>query len=163
MVTLIVAVEQSQGIGYKNSMPWPHLKGDMQWFRKNTTNNVVIMGSKTFDSIGKPLPQRINVVLSRSKNYSYQGGADHCFSDPDLALTFCQREYVDKEIFIIGGSEIYNHFLPMVNRFLITEIQADFTCDKFFNLSYVRKNFTKVRDHATFNDPIKYTIKEYSL
>lgn len=161
MITGIVAVERNQGIGYNNSMPWPHLKGDMSWFRKNTTNNVVIMGSKTWDSIGKHLPERINVVISKSKDYGFYGGADHTFSDPENALVFCGKEYPDKEIFIIGGSAIYDLYVPFMNRFFITEINAEYKCDKFFNLAYVQKNFTKVIEHAKFNDPITYTIKEY--
>lgn len=162
MISAIVAVERSQGIGFQNSMPWPLLKEDLKWFKQNTVGNIVIMGSKTFESIGKPLPNRINVVLSKNKNYKYQGGSDHSFTDSDTALLFCQQEYPDKEIFVIGGSEIYNQFLYHVDRFLITEIDEDFVCDRFFNLDYVRKNFTKVKKHATFTDPILYTIKEYT-
>ena len=162
MINGIVAVEQSQGIGFNNSMPWPHLKGDMRWFRENTNNNVVIMGSNTRKSIGKPLPNRINVVLSRSHNYSGNNYADHTFSNPDIAITFCQLEYPDKEIFIIGGDAIYNIYMPVINRFFVTEINASYHCDKFFNLDYVRKNFTKVKEHAKFINPIPYTIKEYT-
>ncbi len=162
MINGIVALERSQGIGYNNSMPWPHLKNDMLWFRKITTNSIVIMGSKTWDSIGNPLPGRINIVLSKSKNYNFYGGADHTFSDPDTALAFCENEYPDKEIFIIGGSIIYDLYMPFINRFFITEIDADYKCDKFFNLKYVQNNFTKVTEHAKFIDPISYTIKEYS-
>lgn len=159
MITGIVAVEKNQGIGFNGQMPWPRLKGDMYWFKKMTAGNVVIMGSTTFESIGKPLPDRINVVLSRKKDFSPQ--ADHTFSDPDLALEFCKKEYPDKEIFIIGGSEIYRYYMPVIDRFLITEIDQDYICDKFFDLFYVRENFTDVKEHATFNEQINYKIKEY--
>lgn len=162
MINGIVAVEQSQGIGFNNSMPWPHLKGDMRWFRENTNNNVVIMGSNTWKSIGKPLINRINVVLSRSHDYSGPNHADHTFSNPDNAITFCQLEYPDKEIFIIGGDAIYNVYMPIIDKFFVTEINADYQCDKFFNLEYVQKNFTKVKEHAKFIDPVPYTIKEYT-
>lgn len=162
MINCIVAVERSRGIGYQNSMPWPRLANDMKWFKSVTTNNVVIMGSNTYLSLGKPLPNRINVVLSKTKDYSGIGRADHTFSDPATALVFCQLEYPDKEIFIIGGGEIYNLYLKDIDRFFITEIDADYTCDRFFNLGYVQKNFTKVKEHAKFTDPIPYTIKEYT-
>jgi len=162
MINCIVAVERNNGIGYNNSMPWPHLKGDMSWFRKITSNSVVIMGSKTWDSIGKSLPNRINIVLSKSKDYGFQGGADHTFSDPSNALVFCEHEYPDKEIFIIGGSVIYDLYMPHINKFFVTEIDANYTCDKFFNLDYVQKNFTKVKEHAKFTDPVLYVIKEYT-
>jgi dihydrofolate reductase len=164
MINCIVAVENNQGIGFNGQMPWPHLKGDMSWFRQVTTNQVVIMGSTTWKSIGyKPLPNRINLVLSKSTDYSGDKAADHTFSDPDTALVFCENEYPDKEIFIIGGSIIYQTYLDIVDRFFITEIDQDYQCDTFFNLKYVKENFTKVKEHATFINPIKYTIKEYNL
>lgn len=161
MINCIVAVEHNQGIGFEGQMPWPHLKGDMSWFRKITTNQVVIMGSTTWKSLGcKPLPNRINIVLSRTHHWP---NTDHIFSDPDTALVFCENEYPDKEIFIIGGSAIYRTYLDIVDRFYITEIDAEFKCDTFFDLNYVKKNFTKVKEYATFTEPIKYTIKEYNL
>jgi dihydrofolate reductase len=158
MINCLVAVERSQGIGFNGQMPWPHLKGDMQWFRQMTTNQIVIMGSTTYDSLGKPLPNRINVVISRKRELG-----DHTFSDCGAALDFCSVEYPDKEIFIIGGSAVYEAYLDIVDRFYITEIDADYECDKFFDLTYVKENFTKVKEHAILNDPIKSTIKEYNL
>lgn len=164
MINCIVAVERGQGIGFEGQMPWPHLKGDMSWFRMMTTNQVVIMGSTTWKSLGcKPLPNRINVVMSRTHDYSGTGAADHTFSDPDTALVFCANEYPDKEIFIIGGDAVYQHFMDIVDRFYVTEIDADYNCDRFFDLSYVKETFTNVKECATFTDPVKYTIKEYNI
>lgn len=162
MINCIVAIDRNQGIGFKGQMPWPHLKGDMSWFQKITTGNIVIMGSTTHQSIGKPLPNRINIILSTSKDYGFSG-ADHTFSNSDTALVFCKNEYPDKEIFIIGGSAIYNLYMPIIDRFYVTEIDHDYLCDKFFDFSVVQKNFTKVIKHATFTEPVTYTIKEYSL
>ena len=158
MINCLVAVEQSQGIGFQNNMPWPRLKGDMDWFRKMTTGQIIVMGSNTYDSLGKSLPNRINVVISRKRELG-----DHTFSDCGAALDFCDLEYPDKEIFIIGGGIIYRQYLDVIDRFYVTEIAEDYKCDTFFDLNYVQKNFTKVKEHATFNDPIKYTIKEYNL
>jgi dihydrofolate reductase len=90
MINCIVAVERNQGIGFEGQMPWPHLKGDMAWFRKMTTNQVVIMGSTTYDSLGKSLPNRINVVISRKRVLG-----DHTFDDCGAALDFCALEYPD--------------------------------------------------------------------
>lgn len=163
MINCIVAIEKNQGIGYNNSMPWPYLKGDMEWFKKSTSGNIVIMGSSTFKSLNyKPLPNRINVVLSRTTDYSGQGKADHTFSDPETALIFCEHEYPDKEIFIIGGSEIYQIYTTMIDKFYITEIDYAFQCDKFFNLSYVQNNCKTVKELVKFTEPIPYTIKEYT-
>lgn len=159
MINGIVALERSQGIGFNGQMPWPRLAGDMKWFKEKTTDQIIIMGRKTWESIGhKNLPNRINVVISR--NFIEQ--ADRCFSDTDRALDFCTTFYPFKEIFIIGGSSIYTHYLDIIDRFYITEIDCDYNCDKFFDYSYVKENFTKVKEHATFYEPIKYTIKEYN-
>jgi dihydrofolate reductase len=158
MINCLVAVERNQGIGFNGHMPWPHLKGDMDWFRKMTTGNVIIMGSTTYDSLGKSLPNRINVVISRKRELG-----DHTFSDTAAALDYCALEYPDKDIFIIGGATIYRQYLDIIDRFYITEIDEDYQCDTFFDLKYVKENFTKVKEYATFNDPVKYTIKEYNL
>lgn len=160
MINAIVAVERGQGIGYNGSMPWPRLSGDLKWFKQLTTDNVIIMGRKTWDSIGaKPLPNRINIVLTRSKC----PGADHQSDDTDVALDVSWSKYPNKEIFIIGGSAIYEQYMDIIDRFYITEIDADYECDTFFDLNYVRSNFTNVIEHAKFTDPINYTIKEYNL
>lgn len=164
MISCIVAVDQNQGIGYNGQMPWPHLKGDMNWFRNMTTNQIVVMGSTTWKSIGsKPLPNRINVVLSKSNNYSGKGAADHTFADPDLAISFLQTEYVDKEVFIIGGDSVYKYFMPIIDKFYVTEIECDYTCDRHFDLTYVQKKYNNVKIHAHYNDPLTYTIKEYNI
>ena len=158
MINCIVAVERNQGIGFNGSMPWPRLQGDMRWFREKTTDQIVIMGRKTWESIGsKNLPNRINIVISRN----FIKEADRCFSDTGRALDFCKVFYPYKEIYIIGGSAIYQHYLNIVDRFYITEIDEDFKCDTFFDLTYVKENFTKVKEHAKFTDPINYTINEY--
>ena len=130
----------------------------MSWFKQMTTNQVVIMGSTTYDSLGKPLPNRINVVISRKRRLG-----DHTFSDTGAALDYCAVEYPDKDIFIIGGGAIYEQYLNIIDRFYITEIDADYECDKFFNLTYVKEHFTKIKEHAILNDPVKYTIKEYNI
>jgi dihydrofolate reductase len=157
MINCVVAVERSQGIGFNGSMPWPHLKGDMAWFKKLTTDHVVIMGSVTWKSLLKPLPNRINVVISKDNHE----GADHCFKDPGAALDICRIQYPKKEIFIMGGQNIYDQYMDMVDRFYITEIDAAFPCDKFFNLDYVRKNFPYVTEIVKYADILPYTIKEY--
>jgi dihydrofolate reductase len=158
MINGIVAVERSQGIGFNGQMPWPYLKHDMLWFKKLTTNNIVIMGSTTWRSLGKALPNRINIVLSKKII-----AGDHTFTDPSNALEFCNIEYPDKEIFIIGGDSIYKQYQYVINKYYVTEIDTKYNCDKFFNLLYVQKMFLNVKIHAQHTDPIPYTIKEYTL
>lgn len=158
MINCIVAVEKNQGIGQNGQMPWPRLKHDLNWFKTITTGNIVIMGSVTYKGLGKPLPNRINVVIT--KNPLIYG--DHTFNDCNSALDFCTLEYPDKEIFIIGGSAIYNEYMDVVDRFYITEIDENYQCDRFFDLDFVKRKFKKIKEYATYLDPIKYTIKEYS-
>jgi dihydrofolate reductase len=122
------------------------------------------MGSTTWKSIGcKPLPNRVNIVLSRTHDYSGNGAADHTFSNPDTALVFCENEYPDKEVFIIGGDNIYKTYLNLIDKFYVTEIASSYQCDRFFDLTYVKEHFTNVKEHATFTEPVKYTIKEYNI
>jgi dihydrofolate reductase len=158
MINCIVAVDKNQGIGFQGQMPWPRLKGDMDWFRTMTTGQIVIMGATTYDGLGKPLPNRINIVISRKRELG-----DHSFSDCGAALDYCDLEYPDKQIFIIGGGKIYQQYLDIIDRFYVTEIDEEYECDSFFNLTYVQENFTKVKECATFVEPIKYTIKEYKI
>ena len=159
MINCIVAVDRNQGIGFNGQMPWPYLKGDMAWFKKMTDNQIVIMGKKTWNSIGgKKLPNRINLVISRNP----VSDCDMSFAMTDIALDTAVKLWPDKEIFIIGGSAIYQHYLDIVDRFYVTEIDADYQCDTFFDLEYVKKHFTNIVKHATFNEPITYTIREYN-
>lgn len=160
MISCIVAVEKNQGIGFEGQMPWPHLKGDMSWFKNTTSNGVVIMGRKTWESIGsKKLPNRINIVLSKNKIE----GCDLSLTVPDSCLDVAKVLYPKKEIFIIGGGNVYKHFMNIIDRFYITEINESYQCDTFFDLNYVQNNFTKVIEHATFTEPVNYKIKEYNL
>jgi dihydrofolate reductase len=159
MLNCIVAVDQNQGIGFQNTMPWPFLKEDLKFFKNITTNNVVVMGSNTYKSIGKALPNRINIVITKN----IYSDADHLIHDPNLVLNFCNTNYPDKEIFIIGGSAVYETFKFLIDRFYITEIGNTFTCDRFFDLDYVRNNFPKIKTHFEYHQPIPFTIKEYNL
>ena len=160
MISCIVAVEKNQGIGFEGQIPWPRLKGDMSWFKNTTSNSVVIMGRKTWESIGsKKLPNRVNIVLSRNKIE----GSDLSLTVPDSCLDVAKVLYPKKEIFIIGGGNVYKHFMNIIDRFYITEINESYQCDTFFDLNYVQTNFTKVIEHATFTEPVNYKIKEYNL
>lgn len=164
MINGIVAIEANFGIGLNGSMPWPKLVDDLKFFKNQTTNNVVIMGSTTWKSLGyKPLSNRINVVLSRTHDYSGTNLADHTFSNSDTALTFCQNEYPEKEIYVIGGSQIYKTFMPAIKRFFVTEIESTFKCDTFFDYNYIKQNFSKVNLMHKFINPIEYKINEYTL
>lgn len=158
MINCIVAIEQNQGIGVNNSLPWPRLSADMQFFKKMTTNQVVIMGSLTWMSLPKKLPDRVNIVITRYNKCN----ADHCFSAIEAAILFAQTEYPDKEIFIIGGQQLYDSTLHMIDRFYVTEIKESFSCDKFFNFNYVKQNFPNIKLYYQNSENPQFVINEYT-
>lgn len=159
MINGIVAIDQKQGIGLDGSMPWPRLSGDMKWFKTLTTNHVVIMGSTTWNSLPCPLPNRINIVISR---YNWEN-AHHIFDTPEKAIAYCQKTYPDKQIFIIGGQALFDSTMHFIDKFFITEIDQAYDCDKFFDLTKVKTEFSNVVDHSSYSEKdVTYKIKEYS-
>lgn len=127
IVSIIVAIDENKGIGKNNQLLW-HLPNDLKFFKKTTSRHTVIMGRKTFDSIGKPLPNRRNIVISRNKDLKIEGA--EVYNSIDEALTTCQQE---QEVFIVGGAEIYKQALPLTNKFYITKVHHEFDADTFFN------------------------------
>ncbi len=125
-IILIAAIGKNRGLGFGNNLLW-NLKKDMKFFRKHTMHNVVIMGYKTFQSIGKPLPNRINIILKRNK-IDIEGV--EVVNSVNEALNLA-KEY-NKKIFIIGGGQIYNLFLPLADKLYLTLINDGKKADIFF-------------------------------
>jgi dihydrofolate reductase len=128
IISMMVAMAKDRAIGGNNGLLW-RLKDDLKLFKRYTQGHPIIMGRKTFESIGKPLPMRRNIVISRSM--STQEGIE-IFNDPDDALRACM-DSEEKEVFIIGGGEIYRQFLPMADRLYISHVEAHFAhADTYF-------------------------------
>lgn len=129
-ISLIVAKAQNDAIGKDNDLLWK-IRDDLKRFKKLTSHHVVIHGRKSYESIGKPLPNRSNIVITRSKSYQAPGAfVCHTF---DEALDLAKKLEHRGEIFVIGGAEIYRQSLPYVNRMYISEVKADFPdADVFF-------------------------------
>ncbi len=127
MMSLIVAVAKNRVIGYENKMPW-HLPAELAYFKRITTGHPIIMGRKTFQSIGRPLPNRRNIVVSRNTAFTAEG-IEVCAS-LDNALALCAADCP----FVIGGATLYAEALGAANRLYITEIDADLKGDTFFPL-----------------------------
>ena len=126
IISMIVAMAEGRVIGLNGSMPW-HLPADFAYFKKSTMGCPIIMGRKTYDSIGKPLPGRQNIVLTRSTDLVIEGcDVVTCLDD---ALTLVSSE---KEVFIIGGQQLYEQALPVANRLYLTHIQASLVGDTCF-------------------------------
>jgi dihydrofolate reductase len=139
-VALIVAMGANRAIGRDNRMPW-HLPADLKHFKQTTLGKPVIMGRKTFESIlaslGKPLPGRRSIVLTRNLNYQPRDldqEARHALllaDTPAGALGAASTLGAD-EVFVIGGAEIYRAMLPIADRLVVTEIHHEFAGDAFF-------------------------------
>lgn len=126
MVSIIVAIAQNGTIGDKNSLLW-HIKEDMRFFRTTTSGHAVIMGRKTFESLGsKPLPKRKNIVITRADR-SFEGA----FTAHSLQEAIAMAEG-DEEIFIIGGAQIYAEALSVADRMYITRVERDYEGDTSF-------------------------------
>ena len=123
-INLIVACSRNKVIGIENKLPW-HLPSDLKRFKEFTTGNTIIMGRKTYDSIGKALPNRKNIVISRNPNLKLND-AEVVTSIED-ALKFSENK-----VFIIGGEQIYLYAMPFANKILMTLIHDDIEGDAFF-------------------------------
>jgi len=124
MISIIVAMAKNRVIGIENRLPW-HLPGDMQWFRRHTLGKTVVMGRKTYESIGKPLPDRRNVVVTRAQNFTAPGCEVIHSLDAALALP-------EKDLMIMGGEEIYRQTLPRTDRLYLTLVDAEVQGDAWF-------------------------------
>jgi dihydrofolate reductase len=162
MLNLIVAYEiDKRGIGINNSLPW-HLPSDLKRFKELTEGHAVLMGSKTYESIGKALPNRENIILTRNRGYR----ADNCYIINYLAqLDVYMSMNPDKDVFVIGGSEIYSLMLPYVDRMYITMIDNKFHCDSFFKIGDEKEwenwNVTSATRHYHEGDQCPYTFVVY--
>jgi dihydrofolate reductase len=124
-LTIIVATDAHNGIGIRNTLPW-RLPEDLAHFKRTTSGHPIIMGRKTFESIGRPLPQRRNIVITRNPGWRHDGVE----SAPSLAAAAALVG--DAEAFIIGGAEIYAAAQELTQRLIVTEIQHSFDCDAFY-------------------------------
>ncbi|RZI43264.1 dihydrofolate reductase [Herbaspirillum sp. HC18] len=124
-LTIVVATDAKRGIGIDNKMPW-HLPEDLAHFKRTTTGHPIIMGRKTFDSIGRPLPNRRNIVITRNPEWKRDGVETASSLDAAIALAG------DTPACVIGGGQIYAEALPRADRLIVTEIDRTFECDAFF-------------------------------
>ena len=125
-VKCVVAYSRNRVIGKENALPW-HLPADLQHFKRNTMGQPIIMGRKTWDSLGRPLPGRRNIVISRDPQKTVVGAEVFC--SLDQALQACHNEAV---VCIIGGAQIFNEALPLIEELIATEVHADIEGDVFF-------------------------------
>jgi dihydrofolate reductase len=126
IVSIVVAIAENNAIGKNNQLLW-HLPADLKHFKQITTGHTIIMGRKTFDSIGRPLPNRRNIVVTRTAGLQIPGA--EVTNTIAAALELCAAE---DEVFIIGGAEIYKSALTLTDRIYLTRVHASYDADAFF-------------------------------
>lgn len=126
MISIIAALAENRVIGVNNTLPW-RLPNDLKHFRRLTTGHAIILGRKNYESIGKPLPERTNIIITRNRDY--RAGGCLIVRSLDEALALAKN---DPEIFVIGGAEIYRTALARADRLYLTLVHAEVQGDTFF-------------------------------
>ncbi|THE10388.1 dihydrofolate reductase [Bacillus timonensis] len=127
MISLLLAMDKNQLIGKDNDLPW-RLPADLAYFKRVTMGHPIIMGRKTYDSIGRPLPGRENIIVTRDTSYKAEG----CMVIHSIEEIVKMSEETQQELFVIGGAEIFKEILPNTDRLYITEIDEEFEGDTYF-------------------------------
>ena len=164
LISLIVAHSANRAIGINGQLPW-HIPDDLKYFKAITTGKPIIMGRKTFESIGKPLPERLNIVITTNVDLTIE----NCLvvNNLETAILEAQNFYKtkateQKEIFIIGGAQIFKQSIEFVNRIYITEIHAEYAGDVFFEELRSDDWVEVSRDiHNSENDIIPFSFVLY--
>jgi dihydrofolate reductase len=153
IVSLLVAASENNVIGKDNQLPW-HLPNDLKYFKNLTWGMPILMGRKTFDSIGKPLPGRKSIVITRNNDWQHAGVTVVHSIDEAIQQAIA---FGVKEIFVIGGAEIFQSSLPSANRIYLTRIHHQFDGDVFFpevsikEWNLVSNRFCAADDKNPFN------------
>lgn len=127
MISFMFAMDENRIIGKDNTLPW-YLPADLQYFKKVTMGHPILMGRKTYESIGKPLPGRENIILTRNADYQQEGIT--VISDMKEAVAYADA--LDEEVFVIGGAEIFQQLISDCKRLYITQIHHSFEGDTYF-------------------------------
>ena len=153
MVALIVAYAKNRVIGNQGIIPWK-IKGEQKRFRELTTGNVVVMGRNSFEEIGKPLPNRMNIVVSSTKKFT----GENCYTVSSLKEAI--QLAGNRDVFVSGGARLYEEALPVVEKMYITEIEATIDGDTYFP-EFDEADFVKVIEER-FEGEIPYTYVTYT-
>lgn len=141
MISLIWAMDENRVIGYQNQLPW-RLPEDLKFFKRVTIGHPIVMGRKTFESIGKPLPNRENIVLTREQGYRCEG----CTVMNSMEEFREYAKHQEEELFVIGGAEIFKEILPEADRLYLTMIHHQFEGDTFFPVFDIEKWDLQMRE-----------------
>ena len=155
MIIGIAAVSQNNAIGKAGKLPW-HYSADMKFFRETTTGHAVVMGRKTWLTLGKPLKNRLNIVLSRDSNIEPEESLV-VLRDIESVLSFSKS--LSTDLFVIGGAQIYKEFLPHIERWVITEVPLTVNGANAFMPEGYLEGFTKTGTRK-LNDELRVVTYE---
>ena len=156
----IVAVSSNDVIGVNNTLPW-NIPEDMKFFREKTKGKALIMGRKTFESVGHPLPNRLNVIVTRQKGYLVN--SPNVVVQPDLqsAIEYCQSQIskYGEEIFIIGGGEIFKESINLVDVIYLTRIHQEFPGDILY--PHINETDFDLVERRERSEPVPFSFLTY--
>ncbi|MBB6444601.1 dihydrofolate reductase [Bacillus benzoevorans] len=158
MISFIVAMDKNRVIGKDNQLPW-HLPADLKFFKKTTMGHPIVMGRKTHESIGKPLPGRENIIVTRNEYY-HPEGCTVIHSPAELKSLEAEKQ---EEVFVIGGAEVFNTVFPIADRLYITVIEHEFAGDTNFP-EFDESDWTLVSSEKGETDeknPYEYSFNIY--
>jgi dihydrofolate reductase len=147
MIKAILACDDYGGVSKNGTMPWPHNSTDLKWFKENTLDQVVVMGSTTWEdpSMPRPLPGRLNALITRREEEYFGWGAPHkvIFGDLNWAVPRLDSEHPGKTTWIIGGPNIIEQTLGVIDEFYLSRIPGAYACDTFLPLKKIESLFEK--------------------
>lgn len=130
-IIIIAAMTYDRVIGKNGKIPW-HIKEELQFFKKTTYGFPIIMGRKTYESLGKPLPGRLNIIVTRNNNFFVEDEQVKIFNNIENALEFCKEVIKSEKVFIIGGAEIYSQCMKYANMMILSFVKISSDGDTFF-------------------------------
>ena len=147
MIKAIMAVDDKGGISKGLSMPWPKNSKDLQWFKKNTLNQVIVMGSKTWEDpfMSTPLKDRENILITTKDNSFYPGANAYIKGNIVDEILNLEKQYLNKDIYIIGGPEIIKQTFDLFKEFYLTRIYGNFKCDKFIDIDRISNTMRLIK------------------
>ncbi len=162
ILSLMVAASEDNVIGKDGRLPW-HMPADLRYFREKTKDHAVVMGRKTYESIGHPLPNRTNIILTTQNADKFAGPRTLVFDSFDKAIDYCHVQYSQEEVFVIGGEEIFRLAFPIAHKIYLTRIHASVEGDVRFPAvnSVEWREISRDDNMADADNPYDYTFLVY--
>lgn len=158
MIKAILACDETGGIAKDGTLPWPNNPRDLKWYKDNTTNNVIVMGSKTWADphMPCPMPNRLNVLVTRDKE-KWPGAHLYIGDNINESIQSLAEVYADQTVWVIGGAQLINKTLPVIDEFYISRIPGKYECDTFLPILMIEALFEKAWEQD-FPGEVKFEI-----